>query len=73
MTNHPDIQQDIEQLQTKVAFQEHTIESLNLALADQQKQIEKMQFQIKHLIDRVKQMQPSNIADQSEETPPPHY
>lgn len=73
MTNQVDLREDIDQLQTKLAFQEHTIEALNQAVADQQQQMEKMQFQIKHLIDRVKQMQPSNLASQAEETPPPHY
>ena len=73
MTEQAKLRADIDQLQTKLAFQEHTIEELNLALSDQQQQMEKMQFQIKHLIDRVKQLQPSQIASQSEETPPPHY
>lgn len=64
---------DIEELQTKVAFQEHTIEALNDALSAQQKQLDEVSFKLKHVIDRVKSMQPSNIATQSEETPPPHY
>lgn len=73
MTNKQAVTEQIEQLQTKLAFQEHTIEELNQALADQQRQMEKMQFQLKHVIDRVQQLQPSNIASQAEETPPPHY
>ncbi len=67
------LQQDIEQLQMKVAFQEDTIETLNEALAKQQVQIDQMTFQLGHVIDKVKQIQPSNLADESEETPPPHY
>ncbi len=63
----------IEELQTKVAFQEHTIESLNDALTSQQKQMDDLSFKMKHVIDRMKSMQTSNIAKQSEETPPPHY
>lgn len=66
-------QQQIEELETKVAFQEHTIESLNDALTSQQKQIDELSFKMKHVIDRMKTMQTSNIARQSEETPPPHY
>ena len=68
-----DMSKDIEQLQTKVAYQEHTIETLNQALAAQQKQLDSLTFQVSHLVDRVKQLQPSNIAAESEETPPPHY
>lgn len=66
-------QTQIEQLQTKVAFQEHTIEQLNQALADQQQQLEQFSFQMKHVIEKLKQLQPSNIASLAEETPPPHY
>ena len=63
----------IAELETKVAFQEHTIDALNEALAHQQIQIDKVQFQLRHVIDKVKGMEPSNIAKMSEETPPPHY
>ena len=53
---------NIEELQTKVAFQEHTIEALNEALASQQKQLEDLHYKVRHVIDRVKSIQPSNIA-----------
>lgn len=66
-------QHQIEELETKVAFQEHTIETLNDALTSQQKQLDDLSFKMKHVIDRMKTMQTSNIAKQSEETPPPHY
>ncbi|GAB5381869.1 MAG: SlyX family protein [Aliiglaciecola sp.] len=68
-----DLLSQIEQLQTQVAFQEDTIEQLNRALSDQQMQIDQMNFKIKHMTQRMKQIEPSNIADQSEEIPPPHY
>ena len=67
------VQADIEQLQTKVAFQEDTIDTLSQALADQQLQIDKLVFQMQHVVDKLKQVQTSNIANASEETPPPHY
>jgi len=57
----------------KIAFQEGTIEELNMALTEQQKQLDQLAFQIKHVIGKVKQMQVSNVASESEETPPPHY
>lgn len=63
----------IEELQTKVAFQEHTIDTLNEALTDQQYQIEKLQVQMRFVMDKVKGFEPSHIAKLSEETPPPHY
>ena len=63
----------IEEFQTKVAFQEYTIEALNDALSSQQKQLDDLAFKVRHVVDRVKSIEPSNIAKQSEETPPPHY
>jgi SlyX protein len=63
----------IAELETKLAFQEDTIEQLNVALSDQQHQMNKIQFQLTHVIDKVKSIQPSDIAKVSEETPPPHY
>ncbi|MCV2885821.1 SlyX family protein [Aestuariibacter sp. AA17] len=70
MTN---VEDRLEELEMKVAFQENTIESLNDALASQQIQIEKLEFQLRHVVERVKQLKPSNIASEAEETPPPHY
>ncbi|MBU2978343.1 SlyX family protein [Alteromonas sp. C1M14] len=63
----------IEELQTKLAFQEHTIETLNEALTAQQYQIEKLQVQMRHVMEKVKGFEPSNIAKISDESPPPHY
>lgn len=64
---------EINELQMKVAFQEDTIEQLNSALVEQQNQIHSLEFQVKHVVDKVKSMSVSNMADESEETPPPHY
>ncbi|WP_409025817.1 SlyX family protein [Gallibacterium anatis] len=61
------------ELETKVAFQENTIEQLNQALIEQQFIIDKMQLQLRYLAQKLKDVQPSNIATQAEETPPPHY
>jgi SlyX protein len=64
---------DIEQLQMKVAFQEDTIESLNKALIAQQKQLEDLQFAFKQIANKVRAIEPSNMAAEHEEAPPPHY
>ena len=61
-----DIINDIEQLQMKVAFQEDTIESLNKALIAQQ-------FAFKQLSNKVLAIEPTNMAAEHEESPPPHY
>ena len=66
-------QQQIEDLQMKVAFQEDTIESLNQALIQQQKQLDDLEFKFKKLVAKVSAIEPSNMASEKEETPPPHY
>ncbi|AUC89985.1 SlyX protein [Alteromonas hispanica] len=68
-----DALESIEELQTKVAFQEYTIDSLNDALSSQQKQMDDISFKLRHVVDRVKSIEPSNMAKESEETPPPHF
>jgi SlyX protein len=67
------VQIDIEQLQMKMAFQEDTIESLNQALIAQQKQMDDLQFQLKQLVSKISAIEPSNMASEKEEMPPPHY
>ena len=63
----------INDLECQLAFQEQTIEDLNGALSQQQLQITKMVDQMKYVVGKVKNMDSSNLADPSEETPPPHY
>ncbi|MFM2482998.1 SlyX family protein [Celerinatantimonas sp. YJH-8] len=67
------LEQRIEQLEMQIAFQDDTIEQLNQALTDQQWQLDKMTRQLQLLGDKFKEFQPSPIASQAEETPPPHY
>jgi SlyX protein len=63
----------IEQLEIKVAYQEHTIHALNEEIARQQQDVEQLTRTLNEVVKRVKAFQPSDIAKQSEETPPPHY
>lgn len=68
-----ELQEHIEQLESQLTFQEDTITQLNDAITNQQWQIDKLTHQLKLLSDKIQQIQPSQIASQSEETPPPHY
>lgn len=63
----------INDLECQLAFQEQTIDELNSALSEQQLLIGKMQDQMKYVAGKIKNMNTSNLADPSEETPPPHY
>ena len=68
-----ELQSAIDELEVKVAYQEHTIESLNEEVTRQNKQIENLTFQLRQVVEKLKGIEPSNIAKQSEEAPPPHY
>ncbi|MDD0824171.1 SlyX family protein [Mannheimia sp. AT1] len=73
MDNNYTLTARITELETKVAFQELIIEELNQSLVDQQFAIDKLQTQIRHIAEKFKGMQVSQVASQAEETPPPHY
>lgn len=73
MDNNYTISARITELETKAAFQEQIIEELNQALIEQQFALDKLQTQIRHLAEKFKGVQGSQIATQAEETPPPHY
>ncbi|HAS3875236.1 TPA: SlyX family protein [Vibrio cholerae] len=67
------LQERIEDLECKLAFQEQTIETLNDALTQQQLLLSKMQDQMKYVVGKVKNMDTSTLAEPAHETPPPHY
>lgn len=61
------------ELETKLAFQEHTIQQLSDELIRQGREMELLRLEMEALKDRVRGMAVSLIANQAEETPPPHY
>lgn len=71
--NSEQLQQYLIELETKVTFQEQTIEDLNQALIQQQFALDKLQLQVRNLAEKLQGISASNIASRSEETPPPHY
>ena len=73
MQNQQILEDRITELEMKIAFQEQLLDELNLALVQQQFDMDKIQLQLRYLASKLKDMQPSNIASQAEETPPPHY
>ncbi|MGR3807280.1 SlyX protein [Pasteurella testudinis DSM 23072] len=73
MPSFNNLQQQITELEMKLTFQEGTIEDLNQSLIEQQFIIDRLQQQVRLLARKLVDLQPSNIASQAEETPPPHY
>lgn len=73
MTIENELLARIAELETKVAFQEGTIEELNQALIHHQFVLDKLQTQVRHVAEKLQGVQSSNIVSQAEETPPPHY
>ena len=70
---HEELIARVEYLETRIAFQDHTIEQLSLELATQQKQQEKLRLQLDAVITKLREGGSSPVASQAEETPPPHY
>ncbi|MDU8925504.1 SlyX family protein [Pasteurellaceae bacterium LIM206] len=73
MQNLGKMEERLAELEMKLAFQENIIEELNQALVAQQFAIDKIQLQLRYVATKLKDLQPSAVASQAEETPPPHY
>lgn len=68
-----DLQQKIEDLETKMAFQELSVEELNQEVIKLNQLVARQQQQILSMLNKLHDMEPSNMASAAEETPPPHY
>jgi len=66
------LQAEVESLQTKVAFQDDTIETLNQSIIDLHKELKVMNVNFKALLDKLEN-DPGQSADQNQVEIPPHY
>ncbi len=67
------MQDDIIDLQTRLAFQDGLLEQLNDVITSQQKQIERLENAITGLKTQLESVQQTQLEGQGEEPPPPHY
>lgn len=66
-------QQQLEDLETRVAFQEDTLDKMSTEMAQQGVEIERLTRIIKVLHQQLKQVAPDQNSAPDEESPPPHY
>lgn len=67
------MEERITELEIRLTHIEDTLDVLNKAVIEQHGLIDQLQLQISILEKKLKAAASSNIAHESEETPPPHY
>jgi SlyX protein len=67
------IEERLVDLETKLAYQEDTIQALNSVVCEQQKQIDQLEATCKMLIDRIGQLLIAADMDKIVDEKPPHY
>jgi uncharacterized coiled-coil protein SlyX len=61
------------ELETRLAFQERTLQELNEVVVRQQGEIDRLIRELETLKTQMRSMAPYPVAGRDEETPPPHY
>ncbi|MEQ3635255.1 MAG: SlyX family protein [Thalassolituus sp.] len=60
-------------VETKLAYQEDLVESLNKVVSDQQRQIDTLEKTCRKMANRLMDLSEAFEATQVEDAPPPHY
>ena len=63
----------IVELETKLVFQDETINELNEVITDQQKQLDELREEVRLLNLRIVSLAESSTDSNEKEPPPPHY
>ena len=61
------------ELETRLAFQDHTLQELNTVIVRQQQEIAALTREIENLKAQFKTLAPELVASRGDDTPPPHY
>lgn len=67
------IEARMDELETRLAFQEDTINTLNDQVVHQEMDLRKLWEANQLLKKQLKDVSPSQLKSQEDETPPPHY
>ena len=67
------MQERLAELETRIAFQERTIQELNEVVTRQQDEIDRLAREVERLKVQLLTLAPSLVESRDEETPPPHY
>ena len=67
------ILQKIDDLEMKLSFQDISIEELNQEVIKLNALVARQQQQMLLMVNKLHAIEPSNMASQADETPPPHY
>ncbi len=60
-------------LQSRLAFQEQTIQELNEVITDQQQQLDQLREELRILEQRIVSLAETQPVSSEKEPPPPHY
>ncbi|WP_432470728.1 SlyX family protein [Amphritea sp. HPY] len=66
-------QQRLDDLESRLAFQEDSLDKMSDVMARQSLEIDKLTRMVKHLNQQVKTLGSDNISAPEDEAPPPHY
>ena len=66
-------EQRLDELETRLAFQDHTVQELNDALTDQQRQIEQQRIELDNLRQRLVALSAALPLQHEQDETPPHY
>lgn len=67
------LEKRIYEVESRLAFQETTLQELNEALTSQQQQLTQMQAVLEKLSERIVELATNMQPDSTVEPPPPHY
>jgi len=67
------MQERIAELESQLAFQEHTIQELNDVIIELRNEIEGLRREMDRFKDRLEDISSATVMPQSQEEPPPHY